>query len=74
MENSSNLNGYLSYKMYYFESFTEFLHVNKNINNKYVNILCCNVRSVNSNYDELTLFLENHSNSVKIDVIILTET
>ncbi|KAL4107536.1 hypothetical protein QTP88_017868 [Uroleucon formosanum] len=30
--------------------------------------------SVNSNFDELTLFLENDPNSDKIDVIILTET
>jgi len=29
---------------------------------------------VNSNLDELTLFLENDPNSVKIDVIILIET
>lgn len=59
----------------YFESFTEFWHVNNNINNRYVNILCCNiVRSVNSNLDKLTLFLENNSNSDKTDVIILTES
>jgi len=74
MENSLIINGYLSYKTNYYESFTEFWHVNNNINNRYVNILCCNIRSVNSNFDELTLFLENDPNSVKIDVIILTET
>lgn len=74
MENFPNINGYLSYRTNYFESFTEFWHVNNNINNRYINILCCNIRSVSSNFDELTLFLENDSNNDKIDVIILTET
>lgn len=74
MENSLFINGYLSYKTNYFESFSEFWHNYNIINNKYVNILCCNIRSVNSNFDELTLFLENDPNSDKIDVIILTET
>lgn len=36
---------------------------NSNINN--VNILCCNIRSVNSNYDELILSLENEIDSKK---------
>lgn len=74
MENFPNINGYLSYRTNYFESFTEFWHVNNNINNRYINILCCNIRSVSSNFDELTLFLENDPNNDKIDVIILTET
>jgi len=74
MENCLNINGYFSYKTNYFESFSEFWNVYNNIDNRYVNFLCCNIRSVNSNFDELTLFLENDPNSDKIDVIILTET
>lgn len=74
IENPLSINGYLSYKTNYFESFTAFRHVNNYIHNKYVNIICCNIRSVNFNFDELTLFLENDPNSDKIDVIVLTET
>lgn len=74
MENSLNINGYLSYKTNYFESFTELRNVKNNIVNRYLNFLCCNIRSVNSNFDELTIFLENDPNIDKIDVIFLTET
>jgi len=48
--------------------------MNNNLNNNYVNILCCNIRSVNSNFDELILFLENEIDSKKLDIIVLTET
>lgn len=51
-----------------------FKHLKQIQKNNYVNILCCNIRSVNSNFDELTLFLANNPNNDKIDVIILTET
>lgn len=65
MENSLNIKRNFSYKTNYFESFTEFLHVNNNINNRHVNILCHNIRSVSSNFDELTLFLENDQIVIK---------
>jgi len=74
MENAFNINGSLSYKTNYFESFSEFIDVNNSINNKYVNIICCNIRSMNANFDELTLFLESDQNKNKIYVIVLTET
>jgi len=74
MENSLNIEGYLSYKTDYFESFSEFFHI-KNVNgNNYVNIFCYDIRSINSNFDELFLFLENDINNKKLDLIIPTET
>jgi len=74
MEKCLNIEGYLSYKTNYFESFSEFYHV-KNVNSiNYVNIFCCNIRSVNANFDELMLFLESDKNNEKLDIIILTET
>lgn len=36
--------------------------------------MCTNIRSVNANFDELLLFLENGINYKKIDIFILTET
>lgn len=74
MENCLNINGYLSYKTNYFDSFSEFIDVNNCINNKYLNIICCNIRSVNANFNELVLFLESEQNINKIYVIVLTVT
>jgi len=76
MENCLNINGYLSYKTNYYESFSEYLVVNNmlNVQSNVVNILCFNIRSVKKNFDELILFLENDKNRNKIDVIVLTET
>ncbi|XP_022163951.1 uncharacterized protein LOC111029296 [Myzus persicae] len=36
--------------------------------------MCTNIRSVNANFDELLLYLENDINYKKIDILILTET
>lgn len=36
--------------------------------------MCTNIRSVNANFDELLLYLENYINYKKIDILILTET
>ena len=74
MENCLNIRGYLSYKTNYFKSFSEFSNLNNDNNKNYINILCCNIRSVNANFDELNLFLENDINNKKIDLIVLTET
>jgi hypothetical protein len=74
MENYINISGYPSYKTNYFNSFSEFFNMKNNLNNNYVNILCCNIRSVNSNFDKLILFLENEIDSKKLDIIVLTET
>jgi len=76
MENCLDISGYLSYKTNYYESFTEFLDVNNILNNQseFVNILCLNIRSVQKNFGELALLLENDKNRNKIDVIVLTET
>jgi hypothetical protein len=70
----NNIKGYLSYKTNYFESFSEFISVKNDKNNNYVNVLCCKIRSINSNFDELILFLENGIYSKTIDLIVLTET
>jgi len=74
MENYLNISSYLSYKANYFNSFSEFVYMKNNLNNNYVNILCFNIRSVNSNFYELILFLENEIDSKKLDIIVLTET
>lgn len=36
--------------------------------------LCCTIRSVNANLEELLLLFENDKNSNLLDIIILTET
>lgn len=66
--------GYLNYRTNYYESFNEYVCLNNNVNSNYLNIICCNIRSVNANFDELLLLLENDMNFKDIDVIILTET
>jgi len=57
-----------------FRSFSEFIYSYKIINGFFLNVLCCNIRSVNSNLDELLLFLENDKKNMLLDIIILTET
>lgn len=64
---------YLYHKTNYYESFNEYVCLN-NINKNYLNIICCNIRSVNAHFDELLLILGNDKNFKDIDVIILTET
>jgi len=45
---------------------------NFNLNNNETTFF--NIRSVNANFDELLLYLENYINYKKIDIVILTET
>jgi len=40
----------------------------------YLNIIHCNIRSVNAHFYELLLFLENYAKYRDIDIIVLTET
>lgn len=63
-----------NYTTNYFRSFSDFIYSHKIINGSFLNILCCNIRSVNSNLDELLLFLENDKKNMLLDIIILTET
>jgi len=65
--------GHLNYKTNYYKSFNEYVCLN-NINSNYLNIICCNIRSVNAHFDELLLFLGNDKNFYDIDIIVLTET
>lgn len=68
------LDRFLNYKTKYFDFITEFVYT-YNIENKLcINILCCNIRSVNANLDELLIFIANNSHKNNIDVIVLTET
>lgn len=66
--------GYLNYRTNYYESFSEFVHINNNVSSNYLNIICCHIRSINAHFDELLLFLENDAKYKDIDIIILTET
>lgn len=63
MENSLQIRRYLNYKNNYFKSFSEFFNINNDSNKSYINILCCNIRSIYANFDELILFLENDINN-----------
>jgi len=69
---------YNNYNTKYFESLTDTLNnfnLNTNINSAaFFNALCTNIRSVNANFDELLLYLENYINYKKIGILILTET
>jgi hypothetical protein len=67
--------GYLNYRTNYYESFSEFPYINNNVCcNNYLNIIFCNIGSVNAYFDELLLFLENDAKYRDIDIIVLTRT
>jgi len=72
MENCFNIKGYLNYKTNYFESFSEFIYKKNDKYNKYLNIICCNIRSVNSNFDELTLFIYLLKYGMMLQFIVIT--
>jgi len=42
---------YLNYRTNYFESFSAFVCLNNEENKNYLNIICCNIRSVNAHFD-----------------------
>jgi exonuclease III len=50
------------------------IYIENNVCNNYLNIICCNIRSVNTHFDELLFFLENDTKYRDIDIIVLTET
>jgi hypothetical protein len=58
----------------YFDSFSEYDNCFNDKSECFINIISCNIRSVNAHFDEFILFLENDVKSDKIDIIILTET
>lgn len=60
----------------YYESISEFVDsINHTIENSFnLNIMCTNIRSLNANFEDLILFLENDIHYKKIDILILTET
>lgn len=66
--------GYLNYRTNYYEYFSEFVYINNNVCNNYLNIICCNIRSINAHFDELLLLLESDAKFRDIDIIVLTET
>lgn len=70
---------YDSYYTKYYESISEFVDsintINHTIENSFnLNIMCTNIRSLNANFEDLILFLENDIHYKKIDILILTET
>lgn len=71
---SLSTSNFSNYTTNYFCSFSDFIYSHKIINGFFLNVLCCNIRSVNSNLDELLLFLENDKKNMLLDIIILTET
>lgn len=54
------------------DSYSDLNSLNNNLNRENLLILHLNVRSLNSNFEKLEIFIENLS--VKPDVIICTET
>lgn len=62
----TNIRGYFSYKTNCFESFSELINVKNDKNKNYVNLLSCNIRSMNYNFDQLILYLENYINNKKM--------
>lgn len=65
---------YLNYKTNYYESFSDFVYSNNNVSDNYLNIICCNIRSINAHLDELLLLIENDTKFKYVDIIVLTET
>lgn len=58
MNNINVLNNYLDYKTN-FESFTEFIDRYEFINNKFISLFCCNIRSINAHFDEFVLYINS---------------
>jgi len=74
MNNNNVLNNYLGYKTNYFESFTEFIDRYEFINNNFISVFCCNIRSINAHFDEFVLYINSEKNLSILHVIIFTET
>lgn len=74
MESINVINSFFEYKTNYFESFSEFTYKYNIVQNLFLNILSCNIRSINANIDELLLLLENDNIFFKPDIMVLTET
>lgn len=74
MDSINTINRFLDYKTNYFESFSEFINTYNIVKEHFLNILCCNISSINANVDELLLLLENEKNLYNPNIIILTET
>jgi len=62
MININVVNNYLDYKTNYFESTTEFVDRYNFINNMYISVFCCNIRSVNAHFDEFILYIKSEKN------------
>lgn len=74
MDRISKINTFFEYNTNYFESFLEFTNKYKIVQERFLNILSCNIRSINANVDELLLILESEKNIFKPNIIVLTET
>jgi len=60
----TDIEKYNNYNTRHFNSVTNFVN-NFYLNNNeitFFNVMCTNIRSVNANFDELLLFLENYIN------------
>lgn len=64
MESISVINSFFEYKTNYFESFSEFTYKYKIVQDLFLNILSCNIRSINANIDELLFLLENEKKKI----------
>lgn len=57
MDSTNTINRFLDYTTNYIESFSEFSYTYNLVNGQLLNILSCNIRSVNANVDELIILL-----------------
>lgn len=74
MDSINTINRFFEYKTNYFESFSEFTNKYNIVQKRFLNILSCNIKSINANVDELLLILESEENIFKPDIIVLIET
>lgn len=72
MELINIFRNFVDYKTMYYDCIFEFMLSFKCDNNKTFSVISCNIRSINSHFDKILLFLENYVNSINIDIIILT--
>lgn len=71
MNNISLINTYIEYKIKYFEYFSQFINRYNIINNNFLSVFCCKIRSENAQFDEYYLFLNSGDIHCKnLDIIV----
>lgn len=75
MNHLNILNRFLDNKTQYFATVSEFCNKYNLVDNLFLNIFHCNIRSISCHFDEFLLFLQNNCIScINLDIICLTET